>query len=359
VTVRTVLGDINAGDLGVTLSHEHVLGNSTQGYWHKPSDPEKARISEAPYSFEILSHVKRFICLNKDNLVFDSANYAIFEYKKYKAAGGNSVADVSNGRDIREQAPVIQEISRVTGVNMIPSTGWYISATHPSFIGQASVQELRDFLVKELTQGIGNTGIRAGIIGELGCSGPLRPDEKKVLQAGAKAQRDTGAPLTVHVPHFDYDGHRHVREAHKYVEILEEAGAVPERVYMSHMDFAFHLDDDDIEYQKKILDKGITLSYDRCGLEAVYDEDHFPGALEACTDIERVNAIVKLCKSGYEKQLMLAHDAGSMKIQRTRYGGYGYAHVLEHIVPMLKHRGVTESQVRAMLVDTPRRIFDW
>jgi phosphotriesterase-related protein len=357
LTIRTVLGDISPSELGVTLCHEHIFANAAQGYWHEQTDPEKRRVAEAPISLEIMGPIRRAICLNKDNLVWNSRDDALFELRKYVTAGGKSIADVSHGADIRERASDVQELSKLTGVNIIPSTGWYIGATHDDFVSRATVEELRDFMIRELTVGIGDSGIRAGVMGELGCSGPLQPSEKKVLLSAAKAQLDTGAPITLHVPHFDYVSHKHVREADKYLEVMGN-DINPEKVWLSHMDFAYHIDDDDLDFQRKIMDKGISISYDRFGLEGVYDEDHFPGALEACTDTERVNAIVKLCENGYDKKLMLAHDA-CMKMQFAKYGGYGYAHVLEHIVPILKLRGLTDHQIDNMLKDNPKRIFDW
>jgi len=366
MSVKTVLGEIHPDKLGVTLPHEHLCvsmsrkhePDTSDAYWKKPEDPEKLRIALAPVTLEILGDIRREICLNLDNLYVDSFDNAVSELTKYKMSGGSSIVEVSTYTKGRESLDLdlFRKISSLTKVNVIRSVGWYLNTTHPVLVNKASIDDLSKIMVKELTEEIGQTGIKAGVIGELGCSAPLHPDEKKVLLAGAKAQEKTGAPLTVHVPHFDYTSKKHVREADKYVGILEEGGGALEKVYLSHMDTPDVLQQ--LDYQRRIMDKGVTLSYDRFGLESIYDDWIFPGAREIPTDSERITAIVQFCKQGYDKNLMLSHD-NCMKIQFTKWGGFGDAHILNHIVPSLKHEGVTDNQVKNMLIDNPKRIFSW
>ena len=364
---KTVLGEIHPDKLGVTLPHEHLCvgryrelkPDTSDPYWKKPEDPEKLKIALAPVTPEILGDIRREVCLNWDNLHVDSFDSAVSELTDYKMAGGSTLVEVSTYKKTGKESwdlDIFRKISSLTKVNIIKSVGWYINASHPDLVFKASVDDLSKILVKELTEGIGQTEIKAGLMGELGCSVPLHPDEKKVLLAGAKAQEKTGAPLTVHVPHFDYTSKRHVAEADKYVDILEEGNGILEKVYLSHMDPPNVLQQ--LDYQRKIMDKGVTLSYDRFGLESIYDDWIFPGAREIPTDSERITAITELCKQGYDKNLMLSHD-NCMKIQFTKWGGFGDAHILKHIVPSLKHEGVTDNQIKNMLIDNPKRIFSW
>ena len=113
----------------------------------------------------------------------------------------------------------------------------------------------------------------------------------------------------------------------------------------------------DVEYHKSIIEKyGVVLSYDCFGFETPC-EGFCPGGTHP-SDTERVRAMVELLKAGYEKNLVLAQDV-CMKIQRRKYGGYGYAHVLENIARDLKHRGVSEKQIGTMLVENPKRLLAW
>jgi len=121
---------------------------------------------------------------------------------------------------------------------------------------------------------------------------------------------------------------------------------------MSHMDITC----DDLEYHKKVMDTyGIVLAYDTFGESEMYWDGFFPGA-GGMADRTRTNAIVELCEAGYEKQLIMSQDV-CMKIQRVKYGGYGYAHILKHIIPELRFRGVTEKQIRTMTLDNPKKLL--
>jgi len=169
------------------------------------------------------------------------------------------------------------------------------------------------------------------------------------MRAAARAQVRTGAPLTIHTWHPLPS----VKEANKCLDIVAKEGVDLSKVYLSHMDQTCA----DIEYHKSIIEKyGVVLSYDCFGFETPC-EGFCSGGTHP-SDTERVKAVVELLKAGYEKNLVLAQDV-CMKIQRRKYGGYGYAHVLENIVRDLKHGGVSDKQIGTMLADNPRRLLAW
>ena len=172
---------------------------------------------------------------------------------------------------------------------------------------------------------------------------PFQGAEEKVLRAGARAQAATGAAMTMHPCHH-YGRARHL---HTYLDILEAEGANLEKVYMSHMEF-WH---DDIDYQKSLLDRGITLSYDQFGCE----EYVRPGWSKA-PDSSRVKAVGTLVKMGYGKQIVLANEIVS-KFRLRKYGGLGYSHLLDNIVPDFTAFGLNDQQIHAMLVENPRRLL--
>ena len=192
-TLNTVLGLINADQIGGTMSHVHLTINIL--CWHQTPDSGVLRgLSESKITLQNLGLVKRNAMLFKDNLVQDDLDLTIREVMEYKLAGGQTLINVDlpgMGRD----PLVLQKIARATGLNIVASTGWYIQASHPPEIADKNIEELAEIMIKEITVGIGDTGIKAGNIGEIAVSGlphePFQPGEEKVLRAASRAQKAT------------------------------------------------------------------------------------------------------------------------------------------------------------------------
>lgn len=346
-TVRTVLGEIPPEQLGVTLSHEHIVIDSGDLFWDPPGPddpPEVQALAEAPVTREAYEILAERPYISKDNLNMTELDTAIRELRLYAEAGGKSIVDVS-GRIPGWSPADLQEASRATGLNVVASTGWYIAPSHPPAHAEAPVGRLAEILISDIEEGIQGTDVRAGVIGELGMCEPLHPQEEKVLRAGGRAQAATGVPLTVHPMVF-------MKEAHRYIDILEEEGANLEKVYISHMDGSCP----DYEYHESVMDRGVSIDYDLFrgtpwnDSHLLFDGDHW------ISDRERVETLARMCADGYSGQIMLAQD-NCLKIHFVEYGGKGYAYILKEIVPQLREAGVTEEQIDDMLVKTPRRIF--
>ena len=348
--VITVNGPISPDDLGVTMSHVHVLLALTvteQGQLIGANTATEQALASKPVSMDLLGTIRRHMYLVKDNALLGNIDEMINEVMLYKMMGGDSLVELSlvgMGRD-----PVgLRKISRATGINVICGTGFYISASHPAFVQTASVDELCDHMVRELTVGIDKTGIRAGVI-KVACSSPTTPDnpfsgnEENVLRAAAHAQAETGASVTIHPCH-----HRGLaRHWHTYLDILQEEGANLEKCYMSHMETWCT----DIDYQKSVLDRGVSVGYDQFG----NDYYQAPG-MGYPTDRMREEAVMKLVEAGYTNQIVLSNEV-CWKISLRKYGGFGYAQVLENIVPDFRFYGVTEEQIHTMLVENPKRLL--
>jgi phosphotriesterase-related protein len=307
---------------------------------------------------ENLGEIRRDTTFSKSNYRLDDPNLAVEELNKFKRAGGNSLVEMSLpgiGRNPSE----LQTISKETGVNIVIATGWYVSLSSPKAIKEKSVNELKTIMVSELTEGVNPTNIKAGVI-KSACIHPITKDEEKILSAAAAAQRETGAPLTFHPPVRDEKRRRVVKTADRVLDILIENGANPKKIYVSHMGISctdYRITRLDLDYHRDLMEEyEVTLGYDTFGMEA-YADGVYPGAAFPCDRLQTA-AVVELCKEGYEKQLMLSQDT-YMKIQLTKYGGYGYAHVLRHIIPVLKLNGVTNKQIETMLVENPKSILSW
>jgi phosphotriesterase-related protein len=345
--VVTVNGVLSPDELGVTLCHEHVLIN-LECVLKVPKSISRMRLVESPVTIDILADLRQDPHVCRDNLVLSDIDEAIEELMRFKMMGGRSLVDMTTP-EIGRDPIALRAIAIATGLNIICGTGWYLEDSYPDQVKKDSIDELSNVMVRELTEGIEETGIRAGVIGELGTGLELTENEKKVMRAAARAQAKTGAPLTIHTWH----PLQSVKEARKYLDIVAEEGVDLSKVYLSHMDQTCA----DTEYHKSIIEKyGVVLSYDCFGFETPC-EGFCPGGTHP-SDTERVRAVVELLNAGYEKNLVLAQDV-CMKIQRRKYGGYGYAHVLENITRDLRHRGVSERQIHTMLVDNPKRLLAW
>ena len=317
--VRTVGGDIDPEELGVTLMHEHLLVRNP--WLMKPKDEEKRALAEAQVSMNIRGCLWRDGNICADNLLLDSKSDAVLEVLAYKKAGGTSLVDVTStglGRDVRG----VVEISRNSGLNIVCGTGWYLDFVFPPHIRNTTAESLSQQMIKELTEGIGEGQTRAGVIGEIGCSYPWTNDEKKVLEAASMAQVRTGAPIDIHSAIHDVQNKRLLKPVGEYLDFLLTKDANPDRVYVSHMDFT----SDDTRYHRSIIDKyGVVLGYDGFGQESYWDS-LYPGC-GGVSDKTRVETLVDLMRSGYERYLVVSHDICA-KMSLRKYGGHGYSHIL-------------------------------
>ncbi len=347
--IETVRGPIPPEKLGITLLHEHILLDLTN-WLVIPSDPsESGHLLDAAVSLELLGEIRRKPFSNRDNLVLSDERLAVEELLKYKKMGGSTLADVTVpgiGRD----PLALRRISSETGLNLIAATGWYVKSSHPPTVRRKSLTELADIMVKELTEGILDTGIKAGVIGEIGCSIPYHPDESKVLRAASRAQAETGAGMNIHPGLFDLKNKRIGKDAMRQLDVLEKEGGDLGKLYLDHCDYTCL----DLEYQRKLLDRGIYLAYDNWGIE-IYADEFWPGA-GVPSDRQKIEAVVELCKEGYDKQLVFSQDV-CFKFLLVKYGGLGYAHVLRNVVPELRFRGVSTKQLRNVLVENPKKIL--
>ena len=348
--VRTVLGEIPPERLGVTLSHEHIVIDSGHLFWEPPGSddpPEVQALAEAPVTreaYEILAERPLHIQGQPEHDRARRGDPGAADVCRRR--GEESIIDVSEGASPAGRPPPCRRRAGATGLNVVASTGWYIAPSHPPEHARASVGELAEILIADIEEGIEGTDVRAGVIGELGMCEPLHPQEEKVLRAGGAAQAATGVPLTVHPMVF-------MKEAHRYIDILEEEGADLAKVYISHMDGSCP----GLRVPRVGDGPGASRSTTTCsGVRRGTTRTCCSGGINWVSDRERVETLARMCADGYSGQIMLAHD-NCLKIHFVEYGGKGYAYILKEIVPQLRELGVTEDQIDDMLVKNPRRIF--
>ncbi len=340
--VNTVCGAITREQLGVVATHEHVLLDQSNHYQAVPTpgitDPENQKVEM--WNLGILS---RDCFALKDNTILNDETVQTEEVAYFKKAGGDTLIDASLpgiGRDPQ----VLLRVAKKTGLNVIMGTGFYVGATHPEELRFMSERQIADIMVKELTEGVDGTGIRAGYIGEIGISEVFDDKERKVLRAAGIAQRDTGVAINVHINPWTTNG----LEA---ADILLDAGVNPKRICISHVDVENRED-----YIYALLKKGVYVEFDNFGKEYyIRREVRHSGYGLFVNDTDRVTLVKKLTNDGYLRQILLSCDI-CLKNLLHKYGGWGYDHVLTNIVPMMEDEGITDEQIRTMLVDNPA---DW
>jgi phosphotriesterase-related protein len=337
--IQTVLGPISPETLGVTLPHEHIIANGTCWYVEPEGASDRA-MSLKPVSTDFLWWLRYHFFQNRDDLVLDDEATAIKETSRFKIAGGSAICEVSNhglGRD----PEALARISRATGLHIVMGSGYYLRESMPDSFIEMTEKDITEQIVHDITVGAEDTGIRAGLIGEIGCSWPLDDREKKSLRAAARAQQLTGANLNFHPG----QGEDSAREA---LDLLEKAGADPRRVTISHIDRAVR----EVKNRLELARRGATLEYDLFGREGYYPIHK--RVVDMPNDATRINEIRDLIEAGFINQIFISHDIWN-KTQLTRYGGWGYDHILRDVVPVMRAKGMTGEQIRTIMVDNPRR----
>lgn len=333
--IHTVLGPIDPEQLGPTSMHEHLLIDATT--WYSPSDPE---LASAAVELATRGQLQWDPLGVRDNLILDDPEVAVEELREAQRFGGSGIVDLTVvGLNPRPRDLV--RIAEATGVHVMAGCGFYLHETHPDWVESASVDELAEFLLGELSTGIGDSEVRPAVIGELGTSAPITEREKKVLLAGGIAAAQTGAAVNVHL---DREG-AHALEA---IDLIVGAGVPADRIVCSHLDERL-----DWEYHRAVAETGAILEYDTFG-----QEFYFGPTVKNPTDLERLEFVARVVEAGYRDQLVLGCDVW-VKAATARFGGMGYAHLMKRIVPALTGPiGLTAEDVEAMLVTTPRRILN-
>lgn len=305
--VMTVSGPIPPDKLGFTLPHEHTAialwhVDRRWDYWELTPD---------------------------DDLMVE-------ELRDFRRRGGGTVVDLTLdgvGRDPHR----LRRLASSSGLNIVMGTGWYRGAHYPAeaLIDRRGVDDLAAQIADEFEHGVGGSGIRPGIIGEIGTDKPwVSALEERVHRAAARAATATGMAITTHGVQSPV-GLAQLR-------IFSEEGVDPSRVVIGHADSYPNLD-----FYLEVLDSGANLQFDFLG--------HRFGVEEAL-EPRLVEMIVELLERGYAPQLLLSQDVCHNR-QLKAYGGFGYVYLQQHFLPTLRTAAVGEGEIRTMTIDNPARVL--
>ncbi len=253
------------------------------------------------------------------------------ELNLYKQAGGASVVDLTN-IGLGRNPLALKRISEATGVHIIMGSGWYRDPFYPEEIQHRPTNDLAREIENDLTRGVANTDVRAGVIGEIGVNlDYVTPAEERVLRAAARAHKHTGAPISLHGEYFPI--------GLKQLDILEEEGVDLRHVIVGHADSYLNLN-----YHEEIARRGAYIEFDGIGRPHIYP------------DQLRIQAMSELIKRGHTSRLLVATDR-CRRSDLHLYGGEGYDHILLSFIPSLKEVGVDDEIIYTITVENPKKIL--
>jgi phosphotriesterase-related protein len=341
--VQTVLGAVDGECLGITSTHEHIIWDMST-YFEEPAAASDRRLARQPVSMENLHLIRPRPHINIDNMMQADERLAVSELMHFKLAGGGTMVELSQ-KGLARDPLALARVSRETGVSIVMGSGYYVAISHPDDMDDKTEEDIAEEIVCDITVGVGDTGIKSGIIGEIGCSLPLGDNERKVLRACAIAQRRTGAPINIHPSIDDV-------VMLEDIAVLKEAGADLSRVAISHIDgFGYSL-----ETRLKVLEEGCYLEYDGFG-QALFHFFYMGRIANTMSDMQKITDIIELIEKGYLNQILMAQDF-CFKCDLAAYGGYGYAHIMKNLLPFMRAKGMTQEQIHTLLVDNPRRLLE-
>lgn len=322
--INTVLGPIEAKDLGKTLMHEHLI----YGFCGFQGDYTLGGFDE-------------LLCIR------ENMKWLTPLKEKY---GFRTIVDATNNECGRDPF-FLAKIATIMDLNIICSTGFYYEPASAFMYwkfrsGFADVEtEMYEMMRTELTKGIGNTGIKAGVIKLASSANQITPFEEKFFRAAARNNRETGATIITHTE----AGTMGPEQA----KLLIDNGANPKDIAIGHM-----CGNTDLDYHERVLQYGVFDSFDRFGLEG--DLFNTP------TDEERCDVIAALLDKGYEDQILMSHDSVTVELGRPRpvpkddLDFMAHANILnipDRVIPMLKERGVTDAQLDKIFIANPAKVL--
>lgn len=308
--VQTVTGPVAPSELGRVLSHEHVtLGTLGLRENYPGLLPQREEIID--------------ICVEK--------------LSRLKSLGYDTLMDHTTF-DIGRDAGLLAEVSRRSGLKIVAATGIWISP--PRWFQKRDATEMVPLFVRDLSVGIAETGIRAGLIKCALDTAGMTPPLEQILRACARAQLRTRVPISTHT-------YAAGRSGEIQLDIFLEEGVAPSNILIGHSG-----DTEDLDYLRGLMDRGAFIGMDRFGIESTL------------SDKARAAVVAKLCSEGYSGQMLLSQDANSwsdrdigLRREPARKNWH-YFNLHENVLPRLRKLGVSEGQIGQLTGGNARALFD-
>lgn len=326
--VNTVLGPIKPGELGATLTHEHILISSAGTRYTYPELIDREAI-----------------------IKMASTDLAIA-----REEGVDTIVDVTT-MDMGRDVTLLENISYASGVHIICATGSWLDI--PRDLASLSEDTIAKLWIREIEKGIESSSIKAGII-KIATSSPIKPQEELMLRAAAKTHQYTGVPITTHTQPLSTIGLQQLTILEEHIQL--------EQVCIGHLNHVL-----DMDYHSELADKGTFLGMDSyfwgpkmesvvlTGMETTF---HQCGNREAPGLIERTNFLKRLIDNGYKDRIMLSHDWVTAPFGLPSWypsrkdNPDGYLRINREVIPQLRKMGVSSQDVELITVGNPKRFFD-
>ncbi len=301
--IQTVKGPVSAKELGITMCHEHLAMDLSRIRGDDDSD---------------------FSC---ENIIIKEV-HAMMEY------GVKSLVEVTTN-DMGRDAKQLIRISEACDLNIICSTGFYLEEYHPEFISVSEPEEIRDIFLSDIQSGIADSGVKAGIIGEVASGlNEITRGEEIVLKGAAKAAVVSGVAVTTHCQLGTM--------AAMQAKLLINEGMDPDKIILGHLDLA-----DDKRYYLEVLKTGVNIGFDTIGKTSYLSDE------------KRADNLMWLIEKGFEDKIILSQDISRRSYFSCKGAHAGYMSVMKDFVPLLVNRGITKMTLDKLLQNNPARILDF
>lgn len=333
--IRTLTRDIPAADAGTILPHEHIFLNLMPEY--------------------------------RANGLLNDIETAVTEVGAFAAAGGGAIVELTVGKlasgsvgqrdhgDVLDLEPdpytgsrpaanvrALQEVSERTGVHIIAGTGHYREPyLDKDWFDRTSVDQIAEHMSADIEEGISGTGLRAGVIGEIGSDRwYVSAAEERSFRAAARAHRRTGVTITTHTARWP-------RLADAQLALLHEEGVAPEKIIIGHIDTV-----PDPAHAMEMARRGVFVQFDTFATCVRGGAAHRP-SLE-----RRLTSIVELIRAGHRDQILVSHDV-CLDTSLSCNGGSGYTFLLEAGQEALLGAGLTQEDIEQITRVNPQRALSF
>lgn len=266
-----------------------------------------------------------------DDTNLNCKDETIEEFKELYDLGVRNIIDVTAcgmGRNV----DYVNEVAEKSKINIIQSTGFYKEPFLPDFVYEYTVEELKDFMVNEIQNGIDGTNTKPGVIGEIGTSkDSFEEMEKKVFEAAIKAHLETGTIISTHTSLGTM--------AREQAKLFIERGVNPKKVIIGHQDLS-----EDLEQIKYLINEGFWVAFDTIGKN------------NYVLDTEKIKFLVDLQENNMIDSIVMSMDI-TRKSNMKYMGGIGYTYLFTDFVPMMKEAGITDESINKIFVENPKKIF--
>jgi phosphotriesterase-related protein len=333
---QTVLGPVDPASLGPTLMHEHLI-------WDIRSPPMRAAADQGPEITLCNCFAINYGRKSKvpGNLRFRCEPTAVAELAAMREAGGRTMVELTCG-GLDPDPAALARLAAEAGVHIVMGCGHYVHEYQDPANAERTPEDFAAEIIDQVQLGAWGTTVRAGIIGEIGCQAPWTEQEKRVMAGAMIAMAETGAAVNVHPG-------RHPDQPQEVADFVRAAGADPSRVIISHIDRTIF----DEARLLRLADSGVVIEFDLFGQEASY---YALSDIDMPNDAIRLRLIRALIARGHLERVVISHDI-CYRTRLTRWGGHGYGHIFENVVPLMAARGFSKAEIEAIIIGNPRRLL--